>query len=341
MRGAGTNHGRSGRATMVDVAEAAGVSLKTVSRVINAEPGVRPSTVEKVMEAVRALRYERNDLAASLRHGARSFTLGLIIEDVANPFYSAIAQAVEERARERSSLLITASAREDPHRERELVTALLRRRVDALLVVPAGADHRYIRDAGFSTQFVFLDRPPAKTKADAVLVENAAGARRAVSHLMERGHERIAFVGDYLQLFTARERLLGYRRALGRVGIEPDPILVSVSNSTSEDARQTVSELMALPRERRPTAIFAGNNRCTVGALHALDGKRKRVALVGFDDFELAGLLGVTVVRTDPYRMGLLGAELAFDRIDGDERDPQRLMVPAELVERGSGEIRP
>lgn len=326
---------------MVDVAEVAGVSLKTVSRVINGESGVRSSTVEKVLEAARELRYERNDLAASLRHGARSFTLGLVIEDVANPFYSAIAQAVEERARERSSLLMTASAREDPERERELVTALLRRRVDALLVVPAGTDHRYIRDAGFSTKFVFLDRPPAKTKADVVLVENAAGARRAVAHLLAGGHERIAFVGDDLRLFTARERLLGYRRALGRAGIEAEPALVSVSNSTSEAARQTVAALMALPREQRPTAIFAGNNRCTVGALHALDGRRKRVALVGFDDFELADLLGVTVVRTDPYRMGLLGAELAFDRIEGDERDPQRLTVPAELVERGSGELRP
>lgn len=326
---------------MVDVAEVAGVSLKTVSRVINGESGVRSSTVEKVLEAARELRYERNDLAASLRHGARSFTLGLVIEDVANPFYSAIAQAVEERARERSSLLMTASAREDPERERELVTALLRRRVDALLVVPAGTDHRYIRDAGFSTKFVFLDRPPAKTKADVVLVENAAGARRAVAHLLAGGHERIAFVGDDLRLFTARERLLGYRRALGRAGIEADPALVSVSNSTSEAARQTVAALMALPREQRPTAIFAGNNRCTVGALHALGGRRKRVALVGFDDFELADLLEVTVVRTDPYRMGLLGAELAFDRIDGDERDPQRVTVPAQLVERGSGEIRP
>jgi DNA-binding LacI/PurR family transcriptional regulator len=138
--------------------------------------------------AAAALRYKRNDLAASLRHGARSFTLGLVIEDVANPFYSAIAQAVEERARARSSMLITASAREDPVRKRELVTALLRRRVDALLVVPTGADHRYIHDAGFDTRTVFLDRPPARAKADTVLVENAAGARRAVASARERSH---------------------------------------------------------------------------------------------------------------------------------------------------------
>jgi LacI family transcriptional regulator len=327
---------------MVDVARAAGVSLKTVSRVINDEPGVKPATTEKVLEAARALRYERNDLAASLRHGARSFTLGLVIEDVANPFYSAIAQAVEECARERSSLLITASAREDPRRERELVMALLRRRVDALLVVPAGTgtDHRYISDAGFSTKTVFLDRPPARTKADTVLAENAAGSRRAVEHLLAAGHTRIAFVGDDVRLFTARERLAGYRRALRRAGNEVEEELVSVGNGTSDSAKQATLRLMALPRARRPTAIFAGNNRCTVGVLHALDGRRGRVALVGFDDFELADLLRVTVVRADPYRIGQLGAQLAFDRIDAEEGDPQRVVVSVELVPRGSGEIR-
>ena len=326
---------------MVDVARAAGVSLKTVSRVINGESGVTPATTEKVLEASRALRYERNDLAASLRHRARSFTLGLVIEDVANPFYSAIAQAVEESARQRSSLLITASAREDRHRERELVMALLRRRVDALLVVPAGTDHRYIRDAGFSTKTVFLDRPPAKTKADTVLAENAAGTRRAVEHLLAGGHTRIAFVGDNVRLFTARERLAGYRRALRRAGIELDEELVSVGNGTSASATEATRHLMALPPVRRPTAIFAGNNRCTVGALHALDGRRNCVALIGFDDFELADLLGVTVVRADPYRIGQLGAELAFDRIDAEEGEPRRVVVPAELVPRGSGEISP
>jgi len=341
IRESETNHGRPGPATMIDVARKAGVSLKTVSRVVNGEPGVRPATVAKVLVASSALRYERNDLAASLRHRARSFTLGLVIEDVANPFYSAIAQAVEGSARERSSLLITASAREDACRERELVMALLRRRVDALLVVPAGTDHRYIREAGFSTKIVFLDRPPAKTKADSVLAENAAGARRAVEHLLAGGHTRIAFVGDAVRVFTARERLTGYRRALRRAGIDVEPDLVSIGDGTWASAKQGTLNLMALPPARRPTAIVAGNNRCTVGALHALNGGRRRVALVGFDDFELADLLGVTVVRADPHRIGRLGAELAFDRIDADDDEPRRVVVPVELVPRGSGEIRP
>jgi LacI family transcriptional regulator len=334
-----SNESRVSRARMVDVAREAGVSLKTVSRVINGESGVKPATIEKVLRASTALRYERNDLAASLRHGGRSYTLGLVIEDVANPFYSVIAQAVEESARERASLLITGSAREDPGRERELVTALLRRRVDALLVVPAGFDHRYIADAGFDTRTVFVDRPPAKTKADTVLIDNAAGARRAVAHLLVRGHTRIAFVGDDLRLYTARERLAGYRRALDGASITVNPELVSVGNSVSGSARLAVAELMALPRDQRPTAIFTANNRCTVGALHALGARRRRIALVGFDDFELADLLAVTVVRTDPYRIGRVGAELAFGRIDGDDRKPHRVVVPAELVERGSGEI--
>jgi LacI family transcriptional regulator len=324
---------------MVDVGRVAGVSLKTVSRVINGEPGVSAATVEKVLAAAAELRYERNDLAASLRHGDRSHTVGLVIEDVGNPFYSLIAQAVEETAREHGSLLITASAREDPERERELVIALLRRRVDALLIVPAGPDHRYLQDAGFGERTVFRDRPRAGTAADTVLIDNAAGARKAVAHLLAHGHRRIAFVGDSRRLYAARERLHGYRRALADTGVEPDPELVALDNSTSQAATTAVGRLLALPPTRRPTAIFAGNNRCTVGVLHALGGRRRSVGLVGFDDFELADLLEVSVVRTDPYRLGQLGAELAFARLDGDRRRAQRVVVAVELVARGSGEI--
>jgi LacI family transcriptional regulator len=129
---------------MRDVARSAGVSLKTVSRVINGEAAVAPATAARVADAITELGFERNDLARSLRHGQSSGTLGLVIEDVGNPFYSVVAQAVEDAARLRGLLLITASAREDPTREYELVTALLRRRVDALLVVPIGTDHRYL-----------------------------------------------------------------------------------------------------------------------------------------------------------------------------------------------------
>jgi LacI family transcriptional regulator len=326
------------RPTMRDVAQIAGVSLKTVSRVINEEASVAAPTAARVSDAIAALGFERNDLARSLRRGRTSATLGLVIEDVANPFYSAIANAVETAARERDYLLITASAGEDAERERELVTALLRRRVDALLVVPAGPDHRYV---GQRTPAIFLDRPPRHIDADAVLFDNAGGARRAVEHLIEQGHSRIACVLDDESVYTHRLRLAGYRAALAAAGIDVDPALVRRGNRDAARAQAAVERLLDLEDGRRPTAIFAANNRSTVGALHTLAARSPEVALVGFDDFELADLLGATVVRADPWRLGREAAALAFARLAGDERPPRTITVDTELVVRGSGEVAP
>jgi LacI family transcriptional regulator len=315
------------------------VSLKTVSRVINGEANVAPATAERVGSAIAALGYERNDLARSLRHGQSSGTLGLVIEDVANPFYSAIAQAVEAAARDRGLLLITASAREDPAREHELVTALLRRRVDALLLVPAGPDHRYVFGNGGHVHAVFLDRPPRLVEADTVLLDNAGGARRAVEHLLAHGHTRIACVSDAAELYTARERLSGYRAALADAGLPEAPELVITGNRDAVEAHAAVQRLLALPPQRRPTALLCANNRNTVGALHALAPQTAEVALVGFDDFELADLLGVTVVRGDPWAMGERAAARAFSRLDGDDAPPRCDTIPTTLVTRGSGEV--
>ena len=323
---------------MRDVAEKAGVSLKTVSRVINAEAGVAAATAERVGEAISALGFQRNDLARSLRHGLSSATLGLVIEDVANPFYSAVAQAVETAARARGFLLITASAREDAERERELVGALVGRRVDALLIVPAGPDQRYVEAMRGRTAFVYIDRPPGGFEADTVLLDDAGGARAAIEHLLAAGHRRIACVADRTEVYTARERVAGYEAALDAAGIALDPELIRPGSPDASHAETVVSELLALPPDRRPTAVFTANNRNTIGALHALAGRESKLALVGFDDFELADLLGITVVQADAAQLGARAAELAFARLDGDERPPQRLTIPTRLVPRGSGE---
>jgi LacI family transcriptional regulator, galactose operon repressor len=323
---------------MRDVAEKAGVSLKTVSRVINAEAGVAAATAARVGEAITALGFQRNDLARSLRHGLSSSTLGLVIEDVANPFYSAVAQAVETAARERGFLLITASAREDAERERELVNALVGRRVDALLIVPAGPDQRYVDAIRGRTAFVYIDRPPGGFDADTVLLDDAGGAREAVEHLLAHGHRRIACVADRTEVYTARERVAGYEAALTAAGIALDPELIRPGSPDATHAEDIVSELLDLPPDRRPTALFTANNRNTIGALHALRGRADELALVGFDDFELADLLGITVMRVDAAELGARAAALAFARLDGDERPPQRLTIPTRLVQRGSGE---
>jgi LacI family transcriptional regulator len=330
------------RPTMRHVAERAGVSLKTVSRVINEEASVAPHTAARVTEAIAELGFRRNDLARSLRRGSTSATVGLVIEDLANPFYSAVAQAVENVARPRGYMLITGSCEEDPERERELILALLRRRVDALLLVPAGTerDQTWLaRELGDETPVVFVDRPPHGIEADAVLVDNAGGAKAAVEHLAAHGHRRIACVADMpTKLYTAAERVAGYEAALDQAGLPRDPELLKLGAREADEAQAAVRELLALPHP--PTAIFCGNNRVTVGALRALHG-RDDVALVGFDDFELADLLGTTVVRHEAQRIGAEAAELAFRRLDGLDGPPQRVVVPTQLIARGSGERTP
>jgi LacI family transcriptional regulator len=326
---------------MRDVASTAGVSLKTVSRVVNGEAGVREDTAARVEAAIARLGFSRNDLARSLRHG-RANALGLVIEDVANPFYSAIVRSVEDAAHARSHILITGSCEEDPERERELVLRLLRRSVDALLIVPASSDHRYLLpEIGAGTPLVFLDRPPRGIDADTVLFDNVGGARLATEHLLSHGHTRIAFVGDPPRLYTARERLEGYRAALRDAGVEPRDELVSAGSHDAASAEAAVRELLALPADRRPTALFTANNRNTIGALRALRETDDAIALVGFDDFELADMLPVpvTVVRHDPAEMGRIGADLAYARLDGEDALPHRHVIECELVARGSGEV--
>src|SRR5689334_2490742 len=195
---------------MRDVAEAAQVSLKTVSRVVNHEAGVRPDTAARVLAAIDALGFRRNEMARALRR-QRSHTLGLVIEDVANPFYSAITRAVEERAREAGMLVIAGSSDEDAERERDLLRLLCDRRVDGLIVVPAGRDHRYLLpDLAGGIPAVFVDRPAGQIEADAILIDNLGGARAATEHLLARGHRRIAMVGDALSTYTTAERVAGF-----------------------------------------------------------------------------------------------------------------------------------
>jgi LacI family transcriptional regulator len=328
---------------MRDVASSAGVSVKTVSRVVNGEQGVSAQTAARVDAAIARLGFTRNDIARSLRSG-RAGALGLIIEDVANPFYSAIARSVEDAAHERGHILITGSCEEDPTRERQLALRLLRRLVDALLIVPAGSDHRYLLpELSVDTPIVFLDRPPQGVVADTVLLDNVGGARAGVEHMLWQGHERIAFIGDSPELYTAGERLAGYRAALGDAGIEVRDELIQAGSHDAAHAEHAARELLALPPDRRPSGIFCANNRNTIGALRALRDAPFAVALVGFDDFELADMLAtpVTVVRHAPEEMGRIAAELAYARLDGDGAGPAQRTISCEVVPRGSGEVTP
>ena len=328
---------------MRDVARQAGVSLKTVSRVVNGEEGVRPDTTEKVNAAISALGFRRNDIARALRGGERTRSLGLVIKDVANPFYSQIARGVEEIARAHDLFVISGCSDEDPARERHLIRSLCERRVDGLLVVPSGNDHRYlIPEINMGTPAVFIDRPPEDAlQADVVLIDNAGGARAAVTHLIEHGHRRIACLVDLPGIFTARERRRGYDEALHEHDVPVDESLIRVGQHDVAGAESAMAELLALGDP--PTAVFTGNNRLTVGALRAIQAAGAGTALVGFDDLELADMLAtpVTVVAHYPAEMGRRAAGLLCRRMAGEELPPQRVVLPTHLIVRGSGELPP
>ena len=333
---------RASRPTMRDVAEHAGVSLKTVSRVVNMEPGVRPTVQRRVEESVAALRFRRNVVARSLRTGHHLGSIGLIVADLMNPFYSAIAKAVEGVAGRHNAVVIIASSGEDALRERELVTNLLDRPVDGMIVVPAGNDHRYLEpERRMGARIVFLDRAAGMIEADAVVLDNVNGARRAVNHLIKRGHRRIGFVGDSAAIHTAQERLEGYRGALEAGGLSYDSELVRQGSSVVELAESAAGDMLAM--NDPVTAIFAANNRNCVGVLRAVRASQHQIAVIGFDDFELADLLPtpVTVVSYDAGEVGRSAAELLFARLAGDSRPPQRIVIPTRLIQRGSGEVPP
>jgi LacI family transcriptional regulator len=333
------------RPTMKEVATLAGVSLATVSRVVNGDGKVRPDLVKRVNEAVTLLGYRRDLTATNLRRADRaSASVGLVFDDVANPFHAALLRGVETVARTRGVLPLVGSSDEDPARERELAEAFLARRVDGLIVVPAGPDHSYLRrerDAGVALAFV--DRPPAFIDADCVLSDNAGGAYAATAHLIERGHRRIGFLGDRTHIFTAVERLRGYREAVTEHGMQYDPSLVRMELHDSASASAAAADLLG--GDEPPTALFSAQNLITIGTvqrLRALDLHR-RVALVGFDDLTLADAVepGLTVVAQDVHQLGRLTAELLFARLDGDGGPTRRLEVPTTLITRGSGEIAP
>lgn len=331
---------------MRDVARMSGVSVKTVSRVVNRESGVSPAMAERVQEAIRRLGYRPDLTASSLRRADhKTLTIGLALEDLANPFSAALHRAVEDVARTRGVVVFAGSVDEDAQRERELTSAFLSRRVDGLLIVPAGSDQSYLAsDLRSGVPMVFADRPPRNLDADAVLSDNTAGAERGVEHLIGRGHRRIAFLGDLTTISTVGERHQGFLTAMRVSGADVDPALVRTDLHTSDRAEAAVLELFA-QLDEPPTAVFASQNLITIGAMRALRkiGRQHAVALVGLDDFPLAADLdpGITVVAQNPAEMGRRAAALLFERLEGDTGPTRTEVLPMQIIERGSGEIRP
>ena len=328
--------------TMRDVADLAGVGLGTVSRVVNGGASVRPATAERVRHEIDELGFRRNEIARALRPGNHSALVALLAGDLTNPFYATMAKTVVECARSADLGVVVSMVDEDPQAERRVVQDLLSRRVAGLLVVPDRGDHTYLQAANDSgTPVVLLDRPAVGVEADSVVADNERGGWLAGRHLLEHGHRRMAVLVAPSHYTTGR-RVRGFRRALRAADVDlADELTVTLPVGSAAAAAEATDHLLGLAEP--PTAIFATTGVTCEGALRALTGRSRPAAVVGFDDFRLADLLPVpaTVVTSDVGAMSRTAFDLLSRRIAGDRGAVRRVVVPVELIVRGSGELSP
>lgn len=328
------------RATLADVARLAGVSAKTVSRVMSGSVNVAPETRQEVLAAARRLRFRPNDIASSLRRGSVTTSVGFVIGDLTNPFYFSVAAGIERELAARGLIMILAATDDDPGTEERVVGTLLKQRVRALIMVPIADDQSYLDgERQLGTPLVFVDRPPSNLAADTVTLDNHEGTAAAVRSLTAIGHRKIAFVCRPGGLYTHQQRLAGYRQALREVGVTDTAAWERTEDLDGPTEEESVRELIALADP--PTAIIAGNNKASAGVLRALGDRRDEFAFIGFDDFDFADTAGLTVIAHDAVELGRRAARLALHRLDQPNGPTRHVHIPTELVHRGSGERPP
>ena len=322
---------------MREVAALAGVSAKTVSRVMRNDRYVTDEVRQRVQRAIAELQYVPNVLARTFRSGSDT-AIGLAVPDISDPFFAAVTHAVETIARARGTAVIVTSLGNDAARERPGVEALLGRQLAGLISTPVSPDQSYLQPWLARTALVFIDRPPAKINADSVIEDDVGGARTATAHLLAHGHTRIAFIGDTLNIPTTARRLEGYRVALAEAQLPRDAELVALEASVGISTGELALELLDAPDP--PTAIFSSNARCSLGVVPALQSVgRTDVSLISFGDFPLAASLrpALTVVDQDPGQVGQVAATRLFERLDHPRRRlKRRIVLPVSLVLRAS-----
>jgi LacI family transcriptional regulator len=328
--------------TIIDVAREAKVGVMSVSRVINNHPSVKLSTRAKVMKAITKIGYSPNDAARMLK-GRMGRTIALVVPDLSD-FFSSCFHAVQEVARRHDyQTLVVATGRSAAVEDQQL-ESIQNHRVAGLLIVTSGGDGRRLKMIqGSGIPVVALDRPLVGLQADAVLVENREGAEQGVRHLIEHGHKKIACVGFNSGSYTVRERIEGYNLAMRGAGLQP----ILCTNVGNLEAMQALALRWSAPKDR-PTAAFSLKRISSVYLIQALHLHKLRIpediAVVGFDDFELAEVLGtpLTVVRQTSTGMARAAAELLFKKIANLRERPvaeeqrAKMLFPTDLIIRRS-----
>ncbi len=325
--------------TMCDVARLAGVGTMTVSRALSGNSYVSTASKQRVLRAVEQLKYRPNELARAFR-GQCSHSIGLILPCLNEAFFATCAHAVTSVAREHGYSVIITTTGEDSATEYAEAERMLELHVDGLVVIPSRfRQSRLTRNLFGKTPVVTFDRPVADPSLDVVLVQNTAGSRRIVEHLIEHGHKRIAYLGLSRSLFTINARFLGYRRAMQDAGLETDATFGCETEAFIADLLKK-----KLESGQPPSALFTSNTKVTRNALNVIThlglNVPNDIALVGFDDFDMAEVTSppLTVVRQPAHEMSRAAASLLFDRITRGETPHigNRIVLPVEIVLRNS-----
>jgi len=330
------------RATLEDVARLAGVSSKTVSRVFASRELVAPETVERVLAAAKRLRFRPNTLARSLRRGGSTHTIGFIMGELGNPFYYKVAAGIEKELSAHGYALVVATTDDTPEGEELVADALLAQRIGALLLIPVAEDQSYLEgERQLGTPVIAIDRPARNLVADSIVLENHRGVFDATTRLLMLGHRRIGYVCNPASVYTQAERLRGYRDALAAYGIHDSARWERLIDDLDVRPDTVVEDLLS--SDDAPTALITGNNRMTIGALRVLRDRDPsgEIALVGFDDFDTADVIGVTVISYDPLELGRRAARAAIERIGDPSGFTRQVELPTWIIERGTGERPP
>lgn len=330
---------------MAEVAAAAAVSVKTVSRVINREQYVTEAVTARVHEAIARLNYYPNPYAGKLRRkSVRDPTIGLLVSSVSNPFAASVHRAIEDVALQRHAVVLATSSDDEPEREHANMQTFLRRRVDGVIVAPTGHGTAHLEAVQrHGVALVLVDRRVDGIEADTVVTDNVLGASMATGLLLDHGHRRLAFLSDRSIISTAIERRQGFEQTARDADVAAEDLIIVTELHGAEQAYTCTRELVQ--RVPAPTAIFAAQNLVATGAIRALHslGMHEEIALVAFDEVPFADVLspGITTVEQNPAAIGNLAASLVLARIGGDAGPLQQHVLRPTLVCRGSGEIPP
>lgn len=329
------------RPTMKDVAEHAGVSVSTVSYVLNDSGPVAPERRNRVLDAVRLLEYSPNESARSLKRRYAS-TIGMVVPELANQFFAMVTEGVQKAASARGVLvvLVVPDAAEQPE---ENQTKLLRsQRVDGVIYLSGtGVMPASLYELARSGPVVLVDEQIPGMDLPAVVCNSRRGAREVAAHVLEAGHRRIAVIGGPAALWTAQQRLAGYREALAGAGLDPDSVRVLTGDYRQASGAQAAGEVLAAPAGERPTALLCANDLMAIGAMQRCRELGLRVpedvSVVGFDDLPYAQLLTprLTTVRQPAHDMGFRAATALLDSLEDKETGPFE-QLPVEVQVRDS-----